>query len=104
MKPVEWLGTTRDELSQFPVDAKRALGRQLNRVQDGLMPEDFKPMPDVGKGTYEIRVRLEGAWRLMYVAKFPDAIYVLHVFQKKTQQTAPADIDMARKRYRSIGE
>lgn len=68
------------------------------------MPKDFKPMPDVGKGAYEIRVHLDGAWRVIYVAKFAEAIYVLHAFQKKTQQTNKDDIELAKKRYRTIGE
>jgi len=67
------------------------------------MPKDFKPMPVIGKGVYEIRVSLHGAWRLIYVAKFADAIYVLHAFQKKTQQTAKADVELAKRRYRTIG-
>lgn len=67
------------------------------------MPTDFKPMPDVGSGAYEIRVHVKGAWRAIYVAKFKDAIYVLHAFKKTTQQTAKADIDLAFKRYKLIG-
>ncbi len=66
------------------------------------MPKDFKPMPSVGKGVYEIRVNLGGAWRALYVAKFAEAVYVLHVFQKKTQQTSKEDIEIARKRYRTL--
>jgi phage-related protein len=103
-KPVEWLGNSREELRKFPLDVRRTLGRELNRVQDGLMPTDFKPMPQIAQGVYEIRVHVEGAWRMLYVAKFPRAIYVLHAFQKKTQQTAAADIAIAKKRYRDIGE
>jgi phage-related protein len=67
------------------------------------MPTDFKPMPAVGKGVYEIRVRLDGAWRVLYVAKFQEAVYVLHVFQKKTQKTAKEDIEVARRNYKGIG-
>jgi phage-related protein len=67
------------------------------------MPTDFKPMSTVGKGVYEIRIHLEGAWRAMYVAKFEEAVFVLHVFQKKTQQTSKEDIDTARRNYKSIG-
>ncbi len=68
------------------------------------MPSDFKPMPAVGKGVYEIRVHIEGAWRAMYVAKFEEAVYVLHVFQKKTQQTSKDDLKVAAQRYKMIGE
>ena len=64
-------------------------------VQFGGTPTDFKPMSSVGAGAYEVRVRIEGAWRAIYVAKFAEAVYVLHAFQKKTQQTSKADIDLA---------
>ena len=73
-------------------------------VQVGREPADFKPMPSVGSGAYEIRVRDDaGAFRVIYVAKFEDAVYVLHAFQKKTRRTSQADIELARARYKSIG-
>ncbi|QMV19572.1 type II toxin-antitoxin system RelE/ParE family toxin [Granulicella sp. 5B5] len=103
-KPVEFLGTSRSDLRAFPTPVRLAMGQELRNVQQGLMPTDFKPMPTVGKGAYEIRVRLDGAWRAVYVAKFEEAIYVLHVFQKKTQQTAKDDLALAAHRYRMIGE
>jgi phage-related protein len=103
-KKVQWLGDSLDILRASPSAVRDALGAELGVVQRGRMPTDFKPMPAVGKGAFEIRVHLEGAWRLIFVAKFKDAIYVLHAFQKKTQQTPKADIDLARARYRSIGE
>lgn len=80
------------------------LGDELLRVQNGLMPVDFKPLKDVGKGAYEIRVHLNGAWRVIYVAKFADAIYVLHAFEKKTQKTSQKDMELAKRRYKLIGE
>jgi phage-related protein len=103
VKPLRFVGSSRIDLQSFPKEVRHALGEDLRRVQEGGMPLDFKAMPTVGKGVYEIRVRLEGAWRVMYVAKRADAVYVLHSFQKKTQQTAMEDIDLARKRYRIIG-
>jgi len=72
-------------------------------VQRGLMPSDFKPMPGVGQGAYEIRIHVQGEWRVMYVAKFDDAVYVLHAFHKKTQKTRKEDIELAARRYRQIG-
>jgi phage-related protein len=102
-KPIRFLGNSYDDLCGFPKEVRRIAGAELLRVQIGSMPTDFEPMPSVGKGAYEIRVRREGAWRVMYVAKFETAIYVLHAFQKKTQQTAKEDIDLAAKRYRAIG-
>lgn len=75
----------------------------MNAVQNGFMPSDFKPMPTVGAGAYEVRINLQGAWRVIYVAKFEDAVYVLHAFQKKTQTTRQEDIDLAARRYKQIG-
>ena len=77
-------------------------GTQLGRVQLGEEPTDWKPMPSVGLGVKEIRVRTGGAYRLIYVAKFLEAIYVLHAFQKKSRKTARADIELARLRFRTL--
>jgi phage-related protein len=104
VKPVEFLGTSRSDLREFPAAVRFAIGRELLNVQQGLMPSDFKPMPAVGKGVYEIRVHIDGAWRAMYVAKFEEAVYVLHVFQKKTQQTPQDELKLAAQRYKMIGE
>lgn len=104
MKPLEFLGSSRDDLAAMPAGVRHDIGLELMRVQFGGTPADFKPMPAVGAGAYEIRVRdASGAWRAIYVAKFEAAVYVLDAFQKKTQQTAKADIDLARVRYRMIG-
>jgi len=73
------------------------------RVQFGGEPTDCKPMPTVGRGAYEVRIQIEGAWRAIYVAKFGAAIYVLHAFPKTTQKTRKADIELAKKRYKQIG-
>jgi len=103
MKPLEFLGSSLDELRAFTPDARHRAGYQLDRVQRGLEPEDFKPMPTVGAGVYEIRVRDEaGTFRVMYVAKFEQAVYVLHAFQKKTQKTTQADIELTTRRYREL--
>ena len=80
------------------------MGHELWQIQNGLMPSDFKPMPAVGSGAYEIRVHLLGEWRVIYVAKFEEVVYVLHAFQKKTQATRKEDIELARRRYRQIGD
>jgi len=106
MKPIEFLGTSQKDLREMPADVRHVLGIELMSVQFGGEPSDFKPMPDVGAGTYEIRYRdrANGAFRVMYVAKFTDTVYVLHAFQKKTQKTAQYDIELAAKRYRMIGE
>lgn len=103
MKQLKFIGSSQDDLTDFPRDARRECGRELDRVQRGLMPTDFKPMLGMGKGVYEIRVHVLGEWRVLYVARFTDAIYVLHAFQKKTPKTAKSDIDIATRRYKQIG-
>src|SRR3546814_17435448 len=83
-KPVEFLGTSLDDLRAFPPSAKREAGYQIDQVQKGLAPDDWKPMSTVGQGVKEIRVRdRAGAFKVIYVAKFADAVYVVHFFQKK---------------------
>ena len=102
-KPLEFVGSSRDDLSAFPEQARREAGFQLWSVQEGLTPSDWKPMNTVGSGAMEIRIRTaEGAWRVIYVAKFEAAVYVLHAFEKKEQKTRQADIDLAKKRYQEI--
>jgi phage-related protein len=91
-------------MRDFPADARRQAGFELDSVQRGLEPSDWKPMTSVGTGVREIRIRVLGEWRVIYVAKLADAIYVLHAFQKKTQRTRREDIELARRRYRQIGE
>jgi phage-related protein len=105
MKPVRFLGSAREDLAGFPESARREAGYELFMVQVGRDPTDFKPLPSVGPGAYELRVRDEsGAFRVIYVAKFEEAIYVLHTFQKKTRRTRQVDIDLAAARYKMIGE
>jgi phage-related protein len=102
-KSIEWLGSSRTDLRALPEDARRALGFDLRRVQGGRLPRDWKPMPTVGAGVVEIRVRdATGAYRLMYVAKLADAIFVLHVFEKKSQKTAKLDLALAENRYATL--
>lgn len=102
MKRLAFLGSSLDDLSDFPADARRASGYELRQVQRGLMPSDFKPLFTVGPGAYEIRIHVLGEWRVVYVAKFEQNVYVLHAFQKKTQKTRKEDIELARQRYKDI--
>jgi len=92
-----WVGTCLDRLRAFPAAPRREAGHQLHRVQLGLEPSDWKPMRSVGTGVVEIRIHEEAEYRVLYVAKFAEAVYVLHAFSKKTQQTRQADIDAARR-------
>lgn len=100
MKPVRFLGNSLKCLRDFPKDARQDAGRQLDLVQRGKQPDDFKPMPSIGKGVEEIRVWDEaGTFRVIYTAHLADAVYVLHAFQKKTQATSKRDIETAKTRF-----
>ena len=100
MKVLRFRGSALNNLRAFPEPARREAGYQLDKVQNEQAPDDWKPMATVGKGVQEIRIRDEaGAFRVIYVAKFAEAVYVLHCFQKKSQKTSRADLDLAAKRY-----
>jgi len=103
MKPLNFVGSSLDDLRNFPDEARRSAGFELRAVQDGFEPSDWKPMPVIGPGVKEIRIHVLGEWRVIYVARFRQTVYVLHAFQKKTRRTSPHDIDLARRRYRQIG-
>ena len=104
-KYVEFIGTSLEDLRAFPTTARREAGYQIDQVQHGRDPDDWKPMRTVGRGAREIRIRDEsGAFRVIYVAKVEDRVYVLHAFQKKTQKTRKTDLDLAKKRYKEVAE
>lgn len=101
-KPIRWVGRALDDLRDLSADAQDDLGYQLGRVQQGLDPDDWKPMKDIGPGCREIRIRtVDGAFRTFYLARFDQAVYVLHCFQKKTQKTSKSDIELGRRRYQA---
>jgi phage-related protein len=102
VKRIVWLGDSLDRLRELPGDARHEAGYQLERIQAGRDPADWKPMPSVGLGVNELRVRAGGAYRVIYVAKFIEAVYVLHAFQKKSQKTPRTDIELARKRFAAL--
>jgi len=102
-KALKFIGSSLDDLRNFPDEARRAAGFELYAVQSGLEPADWKPMQAIGAGVKEIRIHVLGEWRVMYVAKFSDAVYVLHAFKKKSQKTSRQDIELARQRYNRIG-
>jgi phage-related protein len=102
-KEIRWVGSAYDDLLKFPNEPRRSAGFQLGKVQVGLDPDDWKPFDDVGVGTKEIRIReTSGIYRVMYVAKFEEALYVLHCFQKKTQETNKQNKSIAEARYRAV--
>lgn len=102
-KELRWVGSAYEDLLEFPKSARRKAGFQLGRVQAGLEPEDWKPFDDVGAGTREIRIRdARGAYRVMYVAKLEEAVYVLHCFKKRARATSREDKEIAAARYRAV--
>ena len=101
-KPVIWLGDSREAIRGFPGDVRRIAGFQIWRVQRGLEPNDWKPMSSVGLGVQEIRIRTGAEHRVLYVAKFAEAVYILHAFEKRTRQAPKADLDLARHRLRAL--
>lgn len=103
-KPIQWLGDSRDRLRRFPPAARREIGYQLSLIQAGRSAGDWKPIPLVGTGVVEIRVHAEGEYRVFYVARFEDAVYVLHVFGKKTRKASSLDVELGKKRYRELLE
>lgn len=103
MRPLRFLGDSLKCLRDFPDDARHDAGYQLEKVQRGQQPNDFKPMAAIGRGVEEIRiVEDSGAYRVIYVARRSDAVYVLHAFQKKTQATSKRDIDTAKRRFTQL--
>jgi len=101
-KPLRWVGTSLEDLRAFPDAARREVGYQLRRLQQGLLPDDWKPMASVG-GVAEIRIHSGVEHRVFYVTKFSEGIYVLHAFEKRTRQTRQADLELARKRLAEVG-
>ena len=103
MKPISFLGNSLECLREFPEDARQDAGYQLDQVQRGRQPSDFKPLPSVGNGVEELRVWDDtGTYRVIYVARLREAVYVLHAFHKKTRATSKHDIEIARNRYAEL--
>ena len=96
------MGDSQQRLRSAPAEIRSDAGYQLDLVQRGEMPLDFRPMPDVGSGVVEIRLHGQNEFRVFYLARFRDAVYVLHCFEKKTQATRAADIELGKKRYREV--
>jgi phage-related protein len=102
LKPVTWMGSSKSDLRAFPADAEDEAGYQLYRIQQGLEPLDWKPLSTVGSGVREVRVHTIVEHRVVYVAKFEEAVYVLHAFAKRTRKTNQSDLDLARRRYAEV--
>jgi phage-related protein len=102
VKDLHFVGASLADLRRFPAEARRDAGFQLDAAQRGLDPTDWKPLPAVGVGVREIRIHVLGQWRVIYVARFEEAVYVLHCFEKKSRKTRKEDLDLARERYRLL--
>ena len=103
MKPLHFVGSSRKDLRELPESARETAGHQLFKVQQGKEPDDWKPMSTVGAGVQEIRIWDEsGASRVLYVSKYEEAVYVLHVFEKRSQKTAKGDVQLAKGRYTEL--
>lgn len=100
--PLVFLATSLDDLKEFPELALKDAGYQLGLVQVGKEPTDWKPFTSVASGVREIRIKKEGAFRVMYITKLNETVYVLHAFEKKTQKTRQSDIDLAKTRYKDL--
>lgn len=101
-KILVWIGASFEDLRDFPPDARRAAGYELRRVQRGLMPTDWKPLSSVGPGVNEVRIHTHTEHRVLYVARFEEAVYVLHAFEKKSRQTRDRDLALARERLKQV--
>jgi phage-related protein len=98
VKRLVWLGSSFEDLRSWPTEAQRETGYQLFKIQSGMDPSDWKPMPSVGGGVQEIRIHCDNEYRIIYLAKLAESVYVLHAFEKKTRKTPQSAIDLARRR------
>ena len=101
-KPLLWLGTSRNDVREFPEMARGKVGHELFLVQQGLTPSDWKPMTTVGPGVVELRIHTGEEFRVIYLARFEEGIYVLHAFEKRSRQIRTVDINLAQKRLRDL--
>jgi phage-related protein len=102
MKEIRWIGSSRARLKEFPEDAMDDAGHQLWLIQKGLEPADWKHIPSIGLGAVELRLHSPNEYRVIYVAKFPEAIYILHAFEKKTRKTPDHELVIARVAYAEV--
>lgn len=102
LKPLRWAGSSRGDVRGFPAVARGRVGHELFQVQQGLTPSDWKPMTSVGAGVVELRIHTGKEFRVLYAARFEEAVYVLHAFEKRTRQTRQIDLALARKRLRDL--
>ena len=105
MKPIVFIGDSLEILRDLPKVTRQQIGFQLDKVQRGITPDNFKSLSGVGKGVYEIRIRdMSGIYRVIYIAMLKDAVHVLHVLKKKTQRIPKSDIELVKTRLASVIE
>jgi phage-related protein len=102
MKDVIWIADALDVLKNFPAQARHDLGVELMRVQAGLNPVRYRPMPSIGLGVQEIKVKYRGEYRLIYVARFEEGVYAISSFHKKSQRTPKRELELAKARYKQL--
>ncbi len=102
MKSVEFIGNSLEKIKDFPSISKREAGHEIDALQKGEDPTDWKPMSSIASGVREIRIHHEGEYRVIYVTKFKGTIYVLHAFQKKSRKTSKADIETIKRNLKEI--
>lgn len=100
--PLLWLGTSRVDVRDFPEVARGKVGHELFLIQQGLTPSDWKPMPTVGQGVVELRIHTDQEFRVLYVARFAEGLYVLHAFEKRSRKARGVDLEIARRRLRDL--
>jgi len=101
-KPIVWIGSTIHDMRRCPTEVQNEAGAELRTLQRGGMPSDWKPMPTVGPGVGEIRISTQTEHRIFFVARFHEAIYILHVFEKRSRKTSTRDIELGRTRFRAL--
>lgn len=103
LKEVVWLGDSKLVVSEFPEPIKEDMGFELYRLQRGEKPLKSRPMKSIGNGVYEIKEQDHRGWyRIIYAIHVRGKIYVLHGFKKQSAKTAKEDIELAKKRLKSI--
>jgi phage-related protein len=101
-KPLIWLGDSLERVREFAAMARKEIGFELWEVQQGMQPSDWKPMRPIGPGVQELRVRAGSSYRVIYIATFREAVYVLHAFEKQSRKAAKPDVELARVRFRAL--
>ena len=100
---IAWEGDSREVLQSFPDGVRQNLGFQLWQMQQGERPADYRPLPSIGSGVFELRDQDERAWyRVVYLSRIDDVIYVLHCFEKKGREMPRRDFETAKRRYKAV--